>query len=287
MGFSQLGSRRGGYFKSQVSVSEKSLARQTLNDVNEQYPYSWMKTDSIKEIIRNAENALNSKKIATRYTENIGVLMADFSFGYKYFLGKKKAIGFRHALFLSGEFGLNDSSGSPSLNHPNVKVNAFILPYGFTTDLLINWTNDKLDLEYGKNRAPLASYFMGDAGSILVVAMRSIPEGSVALRSSGLVIGMELGASTWFSSSNFNLFGQIKNRTFFQLSGKFGVRWNTEEYIDHGDHRTFVRGFGVELGVKVPAFNVNYYRDSDGNQLEYKRMVSGYLNVTYNFKNKD
>ncbi len=265
-------------------MSERSLARQTLNDVNEQYPYSWMKTDSIKEIIRNAENALNSKKIATRYTENIGALMADFSFGYKYFLGKKKAIGFRHALFLSGEFGFNDSSGSPSLNPPNVKVNAFILPYGFTTDLLINWTNDKLDREYGaKNRAPLA-YFIGGSGSMLTAAMRSIPEGRVALRSSGLVIGMELGASTWFSSSNFNLFGQIKNRTIFQLSGKFGVRWNTEEYIDYGDHRTFVRGFGVELGVKVPAFNVNYYRDSDGNQLEYKRMVSGYLNVTYNFK---
>ncbi len=80
----------GGYFKSQVSVSEKSLAGQTLNYVNEQYLYSWMKTDSIKEIIRNAENALNSNKIATQYTENIGALMADFSFGYKYFLGKKR-----------------------------------------------------------------------------------------------------------------------------------------------------------------------------------------------------
>ncbi|GAA8878608.1 hypothetical protein HpRW186_12590 [Helicobacter pylori] len=85
-----IGVQEGGYFKSQVSVSEKSLARQTLNYVNEQYPYSWMKTDSIKDIIRNAENALNSNKIATQYTENIGSLMADFSFGYKYFLGKKR-----------------------------------------------------------------------------------------------------------------------------------------------------------------------------------------------------
>ncbi|GAA7260473.1 hypothetical protein ID0476_07210 [Helicobacter pylori] len=118
----------------------------------------------------------------------------------------------------------------------------------------------------------------------LSAAMRRNLEGRVALRSSGLVIGMELGASTWFSFSNFNLFRQIKNRTIFQLLGKFGVCWNTEEYIDHGDHRTFVGGFGVELGVKVPAFNVNYYRDDDGNQLEYKRMVSVYLNVIYNFK---
>ncbi|GHS48583.1 hypothetical protein JP0126_11320 [Helicobacter pylori] len=126
------------------------------------------------------------------------------------------------------------------------------MPYGFTTDLLINWTNDKLDLEYGKNHVPLA-YFIGSSGSMLTAGMRQNFEDRVALRSLGLVIGMELWASTWFSSNNFNLFRQIKNRTIFQLSGKFGVRWNTEEYIDHGDHRTFVRGFGVELGVKVPA----------------------------------
>ncbi|GAA8878601.1 hypothetical protein HpRW186_12570 [Helicobacter pylori] len=119
---------------------------------------------------------------------------------------------------------------------------------------------------------------------MLTAGMRQNLEGRVALRYSRLVIGMELGASTWFSSSDFNLFRQIKNCTIFQLSGKFGVRWNTEEYIDHGDHRIFVRGFGVELGVKVSAFNANYYRDGDGNQLEYKRMVSGYLNVKCNFK---
>nr|WP_280637124.1 outer membrane beta-barrel protein [Helicobacter pylori] len=106
-------------------------------------------------------------------------------------------------------------------------MNAFILPYGFTTDLLINWTNDKLDLEYGKNRVPLA-YFIGGTGSMLTASMRQNLEGRVALRSSRLVIGMELGASTWFSSSNFNLFRQIKNHTIFQLS--IGKVWRSSEY---------------------------------------------------------
>ncbi len=207
-----------------------------------------------------------------------GAFAQELSFGYKYFFGR---VGLRHAAFI------NYQVGAVPLNFSNDLIIA--LNYGFNTDLLINWTNDKLDREYGaKNIEFIKGYYSSITGRELPADPQlEETKKNVALESSGLVIGIDVGASTWFSSSNFNLFGQIKNRTIFQLSGKFGVRWNTEEYIDHGDHRTFVRGFGVELGVKVPAFNVNYYRDSDGNQLEYKRMVSGYLNVTYSFKNKD
>ncbi len=93
---------------------------------------------------------------------------------------------------------------------------------------------------------------------------------------------MDIGASTWFSSNNLypfssinlNPFNQVKSRTIFQLQGKFGVRWN--------------RGIvGIELGVKVPAFKVNYYKDNYGDKLDYKRVVSVYFNYTYNFKNKN
>ncbi|GAA9736615.1 hypothetical protein VN0123_11820 [Helicobacter pylori] len=48
-----------------------------------------MKTDSIKDIIRHAENALNSNKIATQYTGNIGSLMADSALGINIFWVKK------------------------------------------------------------------------------------------------------------------------------------------------------------------------------------------------------
>ncbi len=81
---------------------------------------------------------------------------------------------------------------------------------------------------------------------------------------------MDIGASTWFSTK----FNQVKSRTIFQFSGKFGVRWNRDSA-------------GIELGVKVPAFKVNYYSDNYGDKLDYKRVVSVYFNYIYNFKNKD
>ncbi len=102
-------------------------------------------------------------------------------------------------------------------------------------------------------------------------------------KSSGLVIGMDIGASTWFSSK----FDQVKSRTIFQFSGKFGMRYNSDEYdIDRYGDEIYLGGSSVELGVKVPAFKVNYYSDNYGDKLDYKRVVSVYLNYTYNFKNK-
>ncbi|WP_120897569.1 outer membrane beta-barrel protein, partial [Helicobacter pylori] len=48
----------------------------------------------------------------------------------------------------------------------------------------------------------------------------------------------------------------------------------------------YLGGSSVELGVKVPAFKVNYYSDNYGDKLDYKRVVSVYINYIYNFKNK-
>ncbi|ACD48170.1 outer membrane protein HopH [Helicobacter pylori Shi470] len=92
---------------------------------------------------------------------------------------------------------------------------------------------------------------------------------------------MDIGASTWFASNNLNPFNQVKSRTIFQLQGKFGIRWNREKYDNTG---RYLLGSSVELGVKVPAFKVNYYSDNYGDKLDYKRVVSVYLNYTYNFK---
>ncbi|GAA7403651.1 hypothetical protein ID0688_08740 [Helicobacter pylori] len=91
--------------------------------------------------------------------------------------------------------------------------------------------------------------------------------------SSGFVIGINIGASTWFSPAT---------TTIFQFQGKFGVRWNRDKY----NAGRYLGGSSVELGVKVPAFKVNYYSDNYGDKLDYKRVVSVYLNYTYNFKNK-
>ncbi len=208
-----------------------------------------------------------------------GAFAQELSFGYKYFFGR---VGLRHAAFI------NYQLGAVPLNFSNDLIVA--LNYGFNTDLLINWTNDKLDREHGaKNIESVKAYYPAITGRALTadqMAQLEETRKNVALKSSGLVIGIDVGASTWFLDSKLILspFDQVKNRTIFQLSGKFGVRWNHEIYNDQG---YLVSSSSIELGVKVPAFNVNYYRDGDGNQLEYKRMVSAYLNVTYNFKGKN
>ncbi len=115
------------------------------------------------------------------------------------------------------------------------------LPYGFDTDLLINlWKNDDLDKRHSST-----DY--------------------IIKRSSGFVIGMNIGGSTWFDYPN------PVATTIFQFQGKFGVRWNRDKY----NAGRYLGGSSIELGVKVPAFGISGFR----------RWVSVYLNYTYNFKN--
>ncbi len=149
-------------------------------------------------------------------------------------------IGFRHSLFFGYQIGyLGGSFGG---------LIAF-LPYGFDTDLLINWwQNDDLDKRHSST-----DY--------------------IIKRSSGIVIGVNIGGSTWlFPDNNTTIF----TTTIFQFQGKFGVRWNRDKY----NAGKYLGGSSVELGVKVPAFSVN-----EG--INIRRWVSVYFNYTYNFKSKD
>ncbi len=146
-------------------------------------------------------------------------------------------IGFRHSLFFGYQIGyLGGSFGG---------LIAF-LPYGFDTDLLINWwQNDDLDKRHSST-----DY--------------------IIKRSSGIVIGVNIGGSTWLFPDNNIIF----TTTIFQFQGKFGIRWNRDKY----NAGKYLGGSSVELGVKVPAFSVN-----DG----IRRWVSVYFNYTYNFKSKN
>ncbi len=274
----------GSYIQGQGSIGEKASAENALNQAinnakNSLFPNT--------KAIRDAQNALNavkdSNKIANRFAGNggSGGIFNELSLGYKYFLGKKRIIGFRHSLFFGYQLG-----GVGSV--PGSGLIAF-LPYGFNTDLLINWTNDKrASQEYVERRVKGLSIFYKDmTGRTLDANTLKKASRHVFRKSSGLVIGMELGASTWFASNNLTPFNQVKSRTIFQLQGKFGVRWNNDEYdIDRYGDENYLGGSSVELGVKVPAFKVNYYSDNYGDKLDYKRVVSVYLNYTYNFKNK-
>ncbi|NHB56028.1 outer inflammatory protein OipA [Helicobacter pylori] len=274
----------GSYIQGQGSIGEKASAENALNQAinnakNSLFPNT--------KAIRDAQNALNavkdSNKISNRFAGNggSGGIFNELSLGYKYFLGKKRIIGFRHSLFFGYQLG-----GVGSV--PGSGLIAF-LPYGFNTDLLINWTNDKrASQEYVERRVKGLSIFYKDmTGRTLDANTLKRASRHIIRKSSGLVIGMDIGASTWFASNNLTPFNQVKSRTIFQLQGKFGVRWSSDEYdIDRYGDENYLGGSSVELGVKVPAFKVNYYSDDYGDKLDYKRVVSVYLNYTYNFKNK-
>ncbi|WQR79751.1 outer inflammatory protein OipA [Helicobacter pylori] len=274
----------GSYIQGQGSIGEKASAENALNQAinnakNSLFPNT--------KAIRDAENALNavkdSTKIASRFKGNggSGGIFNELSLGYKYFLGKKRIIGFRHSLFFGYQLG-----GVGSV--PGSGLIAF-LPYGFNTDLLINWTNDKrASQKYIERRVKGLSIFYKDmTGRTLDADTLKRASRHIIRKSSGLVIGMELGASTWFASNNLTPFNQVKSRTIFQLQGKFGVRFSSDEYdIDRYGDEIYLGGSSVELGVKVPAFKVNYYSDDYGDKLDYKRVVSVYLNYTYTFRRK-
>ncbi|PDW92649.1 hypothetical protein BB394_07365 [Helicobacter pylori] len=291
-----LNSLEGSYIQEQGSIGEKALAEnalnQAINNVNN-YSYTpYIYKQLMKDVI-DAQNALNkvkdSNKIAIQLKGKGGTggLVNELSLGYKYFLGKKRIIGFRHSLFFG--YQLSSLSFAPivsliavsplslltfsSISYSDIGSIAF-LPYGFNTDLLINLIDDN-------KRASQKSSRTLDANTLKKASRH------VFRKSSGLVIGMELGGSTWFASNNLNSFNQVKSRTIFQLSGKFGVRLNIDEYdIDRYGDENYLGGSSVELGVKVPAFKVNYYSDNYGDKLDYKRVVSVYLNYTYTFRRK-
>ncbi len=275
----------GSYIQGQGSIGEKASAENALNQAINNAKNSLFPTTQNTKAIRDAESALNavkdSNKIANRFAGNggSGGIFNELSLGYKYFLGKKRIIGFRHSLFFGYQLG-----GVGSV--PGSGLIAF-LPYGFNTDLLINWTNDKrASQKYVERRVKGLSIFYKDmTGRTLDASTLKKASRHVFRKSSGLVIGMELGASTWFASNNLTPFNQVKSRTIFQLQGKFGVRFSSDEYdIDRYGDENYLGGSSVELGVKVPAFKVNYYSDNYGDKLDYKRVVSVYLNYTYNFK---
>ncbi|MGL2700820.1 outer inflammatory protein OipA [Helicobacter pylori] len=277
----------GSYIQGQGSIGEKASAENALNQAINNAKNSLFPTTQNTKAIRDAQNALNavkdSNKIASRFAGNggSGGIFNELSLGYKYFLGKKRIIGFRHSLFFGYQLG-----GVGSV--PGSGLIAF-LPYGFNTDLLINWTNDKrASQEYVERRVKGLSIFYKDmTGRTLDANTLKKASRHIVRKSSGLVIGMDIGASTWFASNNLTPFNQVKSRTIFQLQGKFGVRFSSDEYdIDRYGDEIYLGGSSVELGVKVPAFKVNYYSDNYGDKLDYKRVVSVYLNYTYTFRRK-
>ncbi len=164
--------------------------------------------------------------------------------GYKQFFGEKRRWGARY-------YGFFD------YNHAYIKSSFFnsasdVFTYGVGTDVLYNFINDKAT----KN----------------------------SKISFGVFGGIALAGTSWLNSqyvnlATFNNFYNAKmNVANFQFLFNLGLRMNLaknkKKASDHAAQH------GVELGVKIPTINTNYY-SLLGTQLEYRRLYSVYLNYVF------
>ncbi|GAA8919647.1 outer membrane beta-barrel protein [Helicobacter pylori] len=164
--------------------------------------------------------------------------------GYKQFFGEKRKWGARY-------YGFFD------YNHAYIKSSFFnsasdVFTYGVGTDVLYNFINDKAT----KNNKI----------------------------SFGVFGGIALAGTSWLNSqyvnlATFNNFYSAKmNVANFQFLFNLGLRMNLaknkKKASDHAAQH------GMELGVKIPTINTNYY-SLLGTQLEYRRLYSVYLNYVF------
>ncbi|GAA9129158.1 outer membrane beta-barrel protein [Helicobacter pylori] len=164
--------------------------------------------------------------------------------GYKQFFGEKKRWGARY-------YGFFD------YNHAYIKSSFFnsasdVFTYGVGTDVLYNFINDKAT----KNSKV----------------------------SFGVFGGIALAGTSWLNSqyvnlATFNNFYSAKmNVANFQFLFNLGLRMNlARNKKKASDH---VAQHGMELGVKIPTINTNYY-SLLGTQLQYRRLYSVYLNYVF------
>ncbi len=164
--------------------------------------------------------------------------------GYKQFFGEKRRWGARY-------YGFFD------YNHAYIKSSSFnsasdVFTYGVGTDLLYNFINDKAT----KN----------------------------SKISFGIFGGIALAGASWLNSQFVNLatfnnvYSAKMNVANFQFLFNLGLRMNLaknkKKASDHAAQH------GVELGVKIPTINTNYYSFM-GAKLEYRRLYSVYLNYVF------
>ncbi|GAA7314566.1 Hop family adhesin HopQ [Helicobacter pylori] len=168
--------------------------------------------------------------------------------GYKQFFGKKRTWGLRY-------YGFFD------YNHAYIKSNFFnsasdVWTYGVGSDLLFNFINDK------------NTNFLGKNNKISV----------------GLFGGIALAGTSWLNSQFVNLktisnvYSAKVNTANFQFLFNLGLRTNLARPKKKDSHHAAQHG--MELGVKIPTINTNYYSFLD-TKLEYRRLYSVYLNYVF------
>ncbi|WP_187915718.1 Hop family adhesin BabA [Helicobacter pylori] len=193
-------------------------------------------------------NPFRKMGIVSSQTNNGAMNGIGIQVGYKQFFGQKRKWGARY-------YGFFD------YNHAFIKSSFFnsasdVWTYGFGADALYNFINDK------------ATNFLGKNNKLSV----------------GLFGGIALAGTSWLNSEYVNLatvnnvYNAKMNVANFQFLFNMGVRMNLARPKKKGsDH---VAQHGIELGVKVPTINTNYYSFM-GAELKYRRLYSVYLNYVF------
>ncbi len=193
-------------------------------------------------------NPFRKVGIISSQTNNGAMNGIGIQVGYKQFFGQKRKWGARY-------YGFFD------YNHAFIKSSFFnsasdVWTYGFGADALYNFINDK------------ATNFLGKNNKLSV----------------GLFGGIALAGTSWLNSEYVNLatvnnvYNAKMNVANFQFLFNMGVRMNLARTKKKGsDHAA---QHGVELGVKIPTINTNYYSFM-GAELKYRRLYSVYLNYVF------
>ncbi len=182
--------------------------------------------------------------IAASTTNNGAMNGIGFQVGYKQFFGKNKRWGARYYGFVDYNHTYNKSQF--------FNASSDVWTYGVGSDLLVNFINDKAT----KNNKI----------------------------SFGAFGGIQLAGTSWLNSQFVNLasvnnYYKAKiNTSNFQFLFNLGLRTNLARNKRRGAEHSAQHG--MELGVKIPTINTNYY-SLLGTTLQYRRLYSVYLNYVF------
>ncbi|UOS50737.1 outer membrane beta-barrel protein [Helicobacter pylori] len=182
--------------------------------------------------------------IAASATNNGAMNGIGFQVGYKQFFGKNKRWGARYYGFVDYNHTYNKSQF--------FNASSDVWTYGVGSDLLVNFINDK-----------------------------ATKHNKISFGAFG---GIALAGTSWLNSqfvnlANVNNYYKAKiNTSNFQFLFNLGLRTNLARNKRRGaDHSA---QHGMELGVKIPTINTNYY-SLLGTTLQYRRLYSVYLNYVF------
>ncbi len=182
--------------------------------------------------------------IAASTTNNGAMNGIGFQVGYKQFFGEKKWWGLRYYGFVDYNHTYNKSQF--------FNASSDVWTYGVGSDLLVNFINDK-----------------------------ATKHNKISFGAFG---GIQLAGTSWLNSqyvnlANVNNYYKAKiNTSNFQFLFNLGLRTNLARNKRRGaDHSA---QHGMELGVKIPTINTNYY-SLLGTTLQYRRLYSVYLNYVF------